>query len=45
LELFRSVLGDDVSVEREEHLLSGGARCTYRLRPIGVGVGIGARRH
>ena len=33
LEVFRTVLGDDVSVERTEHLLSGGARCAYRIRP------------
>jgi len=34
LGVFRAVLGDDVSVERTEHLLSGGARCAYRIRPI-----------
>lgn len=33
LEVFRAVLGDDVSVEREEHLLSGDRRCVYRIRP------------
>ncbi len=33
LEVFRTVLGDDVSVEREEHLLSGDRRCAYRVRP------------
>lgn len=31
LELFKSVLGD-AEVEREQHLLSGDARCTYRIR-------------
>jgi len=31
LEVFRSALGDDVTVEREEHLLSGSRRCTYRI--------------
>lgn len=37
LSLFRTVLGDDVSVERVEHILSGDRRCTYRIesqRPI-----------
>ena len=29
LQLFRSVLGKDVSVERTEHILSGDRRCTY----------------
>ena len=32
LGVFREVLGDDVTVERTEHLLSGGARCAYRIR-------------
>lgn len=31
LSLFRSVLGDDVCVERVEHLLSGDRRCAYRI--------------
>lgn len=30
-DVFRRVLGDDVTVERTEHLLSGGARCVYRV--------------
>ena len=29
LALFRAVLGDDVSVERTEHILSGGRCCSY----------------
>jgi len=33
LDLFRSVLGKDVSVERAEHLLSGDRRCVYRIHP------------
>jgi predicted ArsR family transcriptional regulator len=41
LEVFRDVLGEDVILEREEHLLSGGERCAYRLRPAGAGSGIG----
>jgi predicted ArsR family transcriptional regulator len=36
LGVFRAVLGDDVSVERTEHLLSGGARCAYRIRPVAL---------
>jgi predicted ArsR family transcriptional regulator len=32
LDLFRKVLGPDITVEREEHILSGARRCTYRIR-------------
>ena len=31
LELFQDVLGDGVTVEREEHLLDGARRCSYRI--------------
>jgi len=31
LSLFRSVLGDDVSVDRVEHILSGDRCCAYRI--------------
>jgi predicted ArsR family transcriptional regulator len=31
LSLFRTVLGDDVSVERVEHLLRGDRRCAFRI--------------
>lgn len=31
LELFRAALGDGVSVERVQHLLSGDQRCAYRI--------------
>jgi len=31
LSLFRDVLGDDVSVERVEHILSGDRCCSYRI--------------
>jgi predicted ArsR family transcriptional regulator len=31
LELFRTVLGDDVAVERTQHQLSGDLRCAYRI--------------
>ncbi|UJQ93136.1 helix-turn-helix transcriptional regulator [Mariluticola halotolerans] len=33
LTIFRAVLGPDIEVSREEHLLTGGRRCTYRIRP------------
>ncbi len=32
LEVFRSVLGPDVEVERTEHIVSGGRRCSYTIR-------------
>lgn len=31
LDVFRATLGDDVVVEREQHLLSGDHRCAYRI--------------
>ncbi|MBI5365438.1 MAG: ArsR family transcriptional regulator [Planctomycetes bacterium] len=33
LELFRTVLGSNVTVERTEHLLAGSRRCVYRIAP------------
>ena len=33
LELFRKVLGDDVVIERTQHLMAGDQRCAYRIRP------------
>lgn len=33
LDLFRSVLGREVDVEREEHIVSGDRRCAYRVTP------------
>jgi predicted ArsR family transcriptional regulator len=33
LDLFRTVLGPSVEVERVEHIVSGGQRCAYRVRP------------
>ncbi|KFL29658.1 transcriptional regulator [Devosia riboflavina] len=33
LEVFRAVLGPDVNVEREDHIVSGGRRCSYRITP------------
>lgn len=32
LDLFRKVLGPDVAIEREEHIISGARRCTYRIK-------------
>lgn len=34
LSMFRMILGADVSITREEHLLSGGRRCAYRIRAL-----------
>ena len=34
LDLFRSVLGPDVTVERTRHLMSGDQRCAYVIRPV-----------
>jgi predicted ArsR family transcriptional regulator len=45
LGVFRAVLGEDVSIERTEHLLAGAPRCAYRIRPVAaneVGYGGGA---
>jgi predicted ArsR family transcriptional regulator len=33
LDLFRSVLGSGINVERAEHIISGDHRCVYRVRP------------
>ena len=33
LAIFRSVLGDDVVVERTDHILAGARRCAYRISP------------
>lgn len=32
LETFRAALGDDVEVDRTQHLVSGDTRCAYRIR-------------
>src|SRR5260370_10847287 len=34
LDLFRTVLGPDISVERVEHIVSGDRRCAYRITPV-----------
>ena len=33
LDLFQRALGNDVRVAREQHLLDGGQRCSYRVTP------------
>ncbi len=32
LQLFREVMGNDIYIEREQHLLSGAGRCAYRIK-------------
>jgi predicted ArsR family transcriptional regulator len=34
LDLFRSVLGPGVTVERVEHIVSGDRRCAYRIAAV-----------
>ena len=34
LELFQNVLGEEIKVERVEHVLAGGRRCAYRIREV-----------
>lgn len=36
LDLFQSVLGDNVVIERVEYLLSGASRCAYRITENGL---------
>ena len=37
LEVFQEVLGEDVAVERTDHILAGARRCAYRVRSRGSG--------
>lgn len=37
LSVFQEVLGKDAVVERTSHLLSGDARCSYRVTPVSLG--------
>src|SRR5580704_12456145 len=37
LELFQAAFGADMSVTRQEHLLSGGRRCVYRVARLNCG--------
>ena len=32
IEVFRGILGEDVAVERSEHMVAGNRRCVYRIR-------------
>jgi predicted ArsR family transcriptional regulator len=34
LEVFRRVLGPDVTVERSDHILAGARRCAYRVSKV-----------
>src|SRR5262249_9723766 len=34
LDLFRTVLGPDIGVERVEHIVAGDRRCAYRITPV-----------
>lgn len=43
LAIFHAALGSEVSIEREDHLLSGSRRCTYRIRPIESTYGLPGR--
>jgi predicted ArsR family transcriptional regulator len=36
LDLFRAVLGPNVSVERTDHIVAGDRRCAYRIRSTGL---------
>jgi predicted ArsR family transcriptional regulator len=41
LDLFRSVLGACVTVERVEHIVSGDRRCAYRITPVSSPASVG----
>ena len=34
LDVFRSVLGPDATVTRDEHIVSGGRRCSYAIQQV-----------
>lgn len=34
LDVFRAVLGPEAKVEREEHIIGGGRRCSYRITEV-----------
>lgn len=34
LQIFREVLGADVTVERTDHMVAGARRCAYRIEPV-----------
>ncbi|WP_448681602.1 hypothetical protein [Pseudomonas nicosulfuronedens] len=33
LDIFRALLGPDFTIEREDHILNGARRCSYRILP------------
>jgi predicted ArsR family transcriptional regulator len=39
LELFREVLGPQVSIERTQHIIAGDRRCTYRIETVPIETG------
>ncbi|MHA6298031.1 helix-turn-helix transcriptional regulator [Devosia sp. CAU 1758] len=36
LEVFRTVLGPEVAIERQDHIVAGGRRCSYSIKAIAV---------
>ena len=34
MEVFAALLGDDVSIQRQEHILKGDRRCSYHISPL-----------
>src|SRR5262245_34594607 len=34
LEVFQTVLGDDIAITRTEHIVAGARRCAYRVCPL-----------
>ena len=32
MEVFHAILGEDVAIERAEHMVAGARRCVYRIR-------------
>ncbi len=42
LNLFRKVLGPEVSIERTEHIVQGARRCMYEIRPADCAAASGA---
>jgi len=34
LEMFRTLLGSGVAVERVEHIIQGDRRCAYQIQPV-----------
>jgi iron-sulfur cluster biosynthesis transcriptional regulator SufR len=36
LEIFQAILGDEVNIQRVEHMISGERRCVYQICPAGI---------